>query len=81
MVCTQCGKELSASNPASTSALHQNCTNGEEQQQSVDLADSTDENDEPSSATVHCGARGLEAIKLKGRQCLQQQLALAFWQS
>jgi hypothetical protein len=58
VVCTQCGKELSASNPASTSAQHQYCTNGEEQQQSVDLADSADENDEPSSATVHCGVQG-----------------------
>jgi hypothetical protein len=61
MVCTQCGKELSASNPASTFAQHQNCTNGEEQQQSVDLTGSADENDEPSSATVHCGVQGAKS--------------------
>jgi hypothetical protein len=58
MVCSHCGKELSASNPASTFAQHQNCTNGEEQQQSEDLADSADENGEPSSAAVHCGVEG-----------------------
>jgi hypothetical protein len=57
-VCTQHGKELSASNPASTFAQHQNCTNGEIQQQSVDLADSADENGEPSSAAVHHGVQG-----------------------
>jgi hypothetical protein len=78
MVCTQCGKELSASNPASTFAQHENCTNGEEQQQSVDLTGSADENGEPSTAA----SRGLEAIRLPcRRQCLQQQLALAFWRS
>jgi hypothetical protein len=58
MVCTQCGKELSASSPASTFAQHQKCTNGEEQQQSVDFSDSADENGEPSSAAVHCGVQG-----------------------
>jgi hypothetical protein len=57
-VCTQLGKELPASIPASTFAQHQNCTKGEIQQQSVDLADSADENGEPSSAAVHYGAQG-----------------------
>jgi hypothetical protein len=63
MVCTQCGKELSASNPASTFALHQTCTNGEEQQQSVDFADSADETGEPSNAAVHCGVQGASSIQ------------------
>jgi hypothetical protein len=57
MVCTQCGKELSASNSGLTFAQHQNCRNGEEQQHSVDLADSANENGEPSSAAVHCGVQ------------------------